>query len=96
MIDGYPNSIEEVLYANIDRNYNGVSKQFDGDLYYKLEAKNKLFWDLNGDFFNNGSTSSSGGISIGLGENTILAFNVSFSSTSNHFAYCHKSGRVTF
>lgn len=23
---GYPNSIEEILYANIDRNYNGTSK----------------------------------------------------------------------
>ena len=91
---GYPNSIEQVLYANIDRNCNGISKQFAGTLYYKLEAANKLYWDLNGDFYNNGSTTIGGGASIGIGESSSINLQVSYSS--NHYAYCHESGRITF
>ncbi|MEE0967686.1 MAG: hypothetical protein U0L85_11665 [Bacilli bacterium] len=93
---GYPNSIEEILYANIDRNYNGTSKQFGGDLYYNLEASNCLFWDLNGDFYNNGNTTFNLGVSVEVGEAAKTTFTASMAYSSNHFAYCHKDGRVKF
>lgn len=95
-VGGYPNSIEEILYANIDRNHNGTSKQFGGDLYYNLEASNCLFWDLNGDFYNNGTTTFNLGVSVQLGEGAKTTFTASMAYSSNHFAYCHKDGRVRF
>lgn len=91
----YPNSIEEILYANIDRNHNGTSKQFVGDLYYNLEANNCLFWDLNGDFFNNGTTFNLG-VSVELGKGAKTTFTPSMTDSLNHFAYCHKEERVRF
>lgn len=91
---GSPKAIIKVQHANIDRNDNGTTKQFSGKLYYNLEASNKLYWDLNGDFYNNGTTALSGGISIGVGENTSVNFSVSYSS--NYYNYCHKSSRITF
>lgn len=91
---GYPARIIEVLNANIDRNYNGISKQFKGSLYYHLEASNKLYWDLNGDFYNNGSTTYSGGVSIKVGGSTTVNFSIS--GSSNYYAYCNKYDRVTF
>lgn len=91
---GYPHEIQKVLYANIDRNDDGVSKQFSGSLFYHLEKYNKLHWDLNGDFYNNGTTNVGGSVEIGVGEKTSVGFSVSYSK--NHYAYCHKSGDVTF
>ena len=91
---GYPLSFVKVQRGSIDRNYNGVSKQFSGELYYHLERNNKLHWDLNGDFFNNGTTTVSLGASVGVGGDSSISFSIS--SASNHFAYCHKYDDITF
>lgn len=93
---GYPEEIQKVQYANIDRNDGGTSKQFSGTLYYHLEKSDKLHWDLNGDFYNNGTTSVGTNASIGLGQAASISFSASSSTSSNHYAYCHKYGDVTF
>ena len=80
-----PLAMVEVKNANIDRQYNNISKQFDGSLYYNLESDKKLYWDLNGDFYNNGTTSVSGGASIKVSEYLTLTFSVT--GSSNHYKY---------
>lgn len=88
-----PTKFIKILNANIDRNYYGTSKQFGGTLYYNLESSSTIYWDVNGDFFNNGTTTFAAGASIGVGESTSISFSIS--NSSNHFAYCHKTGRFT-
>lgn len=88
-----PSQFVKVYYGNIDRNWKGTTKQFTGSLYYKLESSKKIFWDLNGDFYNNGTTSSTTGGQVGLGEFANTSFSVSYST--NHYAYVHKSGRYS-
>ena len=86
-----PSKIAKILNANIDRNYYGTSKQFSGDLYYNLESERCIYWDVNGDFYNNGTTSVGLGGQIGIGEDTHVSFSVS--SSSNHYSYCNQHGR---
>lgn len=91
---GSPCRISKIQYANLDRNYNGSSKQFSGILYYNLESGKQIFWDLNGDFFNNGTTTVSFGATVSKGENSSTSFGVSYSS--NHYKYIHTSKRIVF
>ena len=89
-----PDAMVEVKYANIDRDYQGVSKQFSGTLYYNLETSRKLYWDLNGDFYDNGTTTISSGISIPVGGTNTATFSVSYAS--NHYKYIHYSKTYSF
>lgn len=84
-----PNRMESIKYFNIDRNYKGTSKQFAGTLYANLETGKRLYWDLNGDFYENGTTTVTGGGSLGIGETAKANFSLSYST--QFFAYCHKS-----
>lgn len=86
-----PDRILSIEYANINRQYGNTSKQFSGSLYYNLEAGNQFYWDLNGDFYNNGTTTYSYGGSVGVNGAASTSFSVAYAS--NHYAYKQISGR---
>lgn len=86
--------ILKILKVSLNRSYNGLSKQFSGDIYSKLENPNKIYYILNGDFYNNGTTTSSGGVNISVGGGASVSFSVSYAS--NHFTYSYKTGYKTF
>lgn len=69
------------------------SKQFSGEVYVNLEANDRIRYSVNGDFYNNGTTTISGGISIGIGQSGQLNFSVSY--TNNHFGYLNHVGYWT-
>lgn len=75
-----PCRISKVEYADLNRVYGTTTKQFAGTLKYNLETGNSLYWDLNGDFYNNGTTTLSGGVSIGIGGSSTISFNASVTS----------------
>lgn len=83
--------ILSLLNTSLNRGYNGISKQFSGTIYTNLENAACIYFELNGDFYNNGTTSMSGGVSVGVGEKTTVNFSVS--SASNHFKYIYKADR---
>lgn len=85
-------SFFSVKHASLDRKYNGMSKQFGGELYYNLERNDRLYYELNGDFYDNGTTTSSGGFEIGLGDEAKIKFNISYSS--NFYEYCSYRDRI--
>lgn len=89
-----PDAIVSVLNASLNRSYNDKTKQFSGTLFYHLEAYNKLFFELNGDFYDNGTTTYSGGVSIGISENSSIKFSVTYSS--NHYKYIFYPYRFIF
>ena len=91
---GTYHGIIRVLRTEINRNYNGMSKQFSGSLYVNLEQADRIFYIINGDFFNNGSSTLSGGLNIGIGESASVNFGGSY--VSNHYKYVYHEGRVHF
>lgn len=86
-----PCSLTSIQYGNIDRNYNGSSYGFDGTLYYNLENYKTIFFDLNGNFYKNASTTESIAGTVGIGGVATSSF--SSSNTSNFYAYKHDSQR---
>lgn len=59
-----------------------------------LEDANRIFYIVNGDFFNNGMTTWNAGVTIGVGKAANVKFGVS--GASNHYQYRYVESRVTF
>ena len=62
----------KILSVVFDRN-NAISpyslvKQFDGNVYVNLEANDRIYYSVDGDFYNTGTTSFNGSVSVGVGE----------------------------
>lgn len=87
-------AIKKILKVSMNRSYNGISKQFGGSVYTNLEDPNRIYWMVNGDFYNNGTTTVNGSVSISVGGSAEVAFGVS--SASNHYSYAYKTGYYNF
>lgn len=85
----------KILNVVFDRN-NAISpyslvKQFDGNVYVNLEANDRIYYSVDGDFYNTGTTSFNGSVSVGVGESVNVGFSVS--TSSSYFAYINHNGR---
>lgn len=72
--------IQDIMYVDMQRNYNGMSKQFQGSIHYHKESNTRVSYVVNGDFYNNGQTS----VSFSAG-NEVTTFTISYSS--DHYKY---------
>lgn len=92
-----PISMNRVVSYTINRNNNLnnfiKSKQFSGDLYVNLEDEKNLFFWIDGDFYDNGTTTFSGGGELKIGEKGKVTGTVTYAS--NHYAYCFYDERLT-
>lgn len=86
--------IKKILKVSLNRNYRGTSKAFGGEIYTRLEDPNRIFYILNGDFYNNGSTTVNGSVNIGIGKAASVSFGGSY--TSKHYKYAYKQGYKSF
>lgn len=85
--------IKKVLNTSLNRGYGGISKTFSGYVYTRLENSYTIYYILNGDFYNNGTVSFSGGASdIAVGSSAKLSCSVSYSTS--HYKYCYADGRL--
>ena len=85
----------KILNVVFDRN-NAISpyslvKQFDGNVYVNLEANDRIYYSVDGDFYNTGTTSFNDSVSVGVGESVNVGFSVS--TSSSYFAYINHNGR---
>lgn len=82
-------NINSIYSVQLVRSYNGISKQYSGDIEVWLRSTYAIEYTVNGDFYNNGTTTISGGanLQIGLDEIGKLTFTVSGSYQNNHYAY---------
>ena len=82
---------DSIYDADLDRKHisSNVSKQFQGKLRVELHSKTRLFYLINGDFYNNGTTTVSGTVSAG---GVIWSGSGTVSNSSNHFKYWNNSG----
>ena len=86
--------IKEVNNVSLNRDYNGKVKLFAGEIYYKQENRITVYYLINGDFYDKGSLSVSGGGAVGIGESAKLNFSVSYSS--DYYAYIYKPDRIFY
>jgi len=77
---------------NTTDKYN-TSKRFQGTVYTNLESITSIYYMINGQFFDNSSTTATAGIQIGLGEGSNISR--SSSSTTNFYAGISEYGRFS-
>ncbi|MBF0713536.1 hypothetical protein HZY83_02395 [Gemella sp. GH3] len=87
--DGWDNyfSVDKILNVSVIPN----NKVFVGSVYYNLENNYTVYYEVNGNLYNNATISISGGGSVGVGSAGSL--NISASYTTNHYAQLYKSER---
>ncbi len=88
--DEYDYSVEKIVHAEINGKYSDVEKKFAGSIYTNLESPNRIFWTINGDFFNSGETE------ITFTQHNDSSFLVSYDLTylSEHYEYCYIEHRL--
>lgn len=86
--------IYKILKVDMNRQHNSKSKNFTGNIYYNLETNTKIYYSINGDFYNNGTISTTGGGSVGIGESGELYF--SLTGASSHFKYFYEEDYVHY
>ncbi|WP_145040975.1 hypothetical protein [Paenibacillus sp. Y412MC10] len=84
--------IVKVLNTTMNRSSFGKSKQFGGTIFVHLESANKIHWVVGGDWYNNGTTTINGGVTINLGQAATI--NAGVSASSNHYKYYYGTGDV--
>lgn len=85
-----PEIITSVDHAEVNIQDSQVAKSYNGNLYYNLESNNVLFWDLNGDIYNEGNTSYKN-----EPRSTESAFvHYVIDGLYEHYKYIHDSGRL--
>lgn len=95
---GYLTDIDRIVNSTLDRtnthsNSSIKSKHFNGDMYVNLQDSKNIYYWVNGDFYNNGNTTVTGGVSFGVGESGKINFTAS--NTTNHYAYCFRENTMT-
>ena len=73
--------ILSIYSVQLVRSYSGISKQFTGNISVWLRSAYQIEYTINGDFYNNGTTtvSGGGGLDLGIGESV----NISLSASMN-------------
>lgn len=86
--------IIKVLSVSMNRQYNNLNKQFGESVYTHLQNANRIFYRVEGDFYNNRTTTFNGGINLSVGKSASFSFGASHSS--NHYGYIYQEGRYSF
>ena len=89
---GHFYQIHSIYSVQLNREYNGKSKQFAGDIEVWLRTGSIIEYIINGDFYDNGTTTIEGGGSINLGVNQRGTLSFSVSYLSDHFKYFYDTG----
>ena len=90
--------MHEVLLYELDTrntltNVSHPSKQFVGTLFVNLESTKSLYYNLNGDFYNNGSVEWTVGGTLKVGDSFTLT--AQRTSVNNHYLQYHFNERLT-
>ncbi len=90
--------ITSIYSVQMNRMYNGMSKQFSGDVQVWLRGPLSIEYVVNGDFYQNGTTTSTGGANLDLGIDDVATVKFEASSTvsSNHYKYCYQHATARF
>lgn len=90
--------IQSIFSVQLYREYNGITKQFVGDIQVFLRSAYQIQYIINGDFFNNATIGSSSDAQMSVGIGGSFSFSVSggAESSSNHYKYFFYDDIVAF
>ena len=90
--------ILSIYSVQLVRSYSGISKQFTGNISVWLRSAYQIEYTINGDFYNNGTTTvrGGGGLDLGIGESVNISLSASMSYESNHYKYFYEHRTVAF
>ncbi len=90
--------ILSIYSVQLVRSYSGISKQFTGNISVWLRSAYQIEYTINGDFYNNGTTtvSGGGGLDLGIGESVNISLSASMLYESNHYKYFYEHRTVAF
>lgn len=80
----------EIDDLHLKRSYNSGSKAFNGKFRAKIEGSKRIYWVINGDFYDNGTTQTSFSGAVGMDDDATLSFSVE--NQKGHFGYVYKTG----
>lgn len=82
---------DKLYDADLDRKdaSTGTSKQYQGKLKVEIQSKNRIFYLINGDFYNNGTTTITGSVTA---SGVVWSGTGEISNQSNHYKYWNNSG----
>lgn len=89
--DGWNNyySIDKLLNVSIKHD----SKSFGGSVYANLESNTSIYYDVEGNLYNGGTTTVSGNLNIGVGQGGSAGLGASYST--DIYAHISDSGRAS-
>lgn len=80
----------EIEDLHLKRSYNSGSKAFSGKIRAKMESSKRIYWVINGDFYDKGTTQTSFSGAVGMDDDATLSFSVE--NQKGHFGYVYKTG----
>ncbi|EPM8160299.1 hypothetical protein ABQD66_05060 [Enterococcus hirae] len=91
---GHFRAIKRIVAINLVREDQEVAKAFSGTVYVNLEEANRIYYIVNGDFFNQGTTSWQIGSTSGVDSALDLRFTTK--DAGSHYQYSYSEHRITF
>ena len=91
---GHFRAIKRIIAINLVREDQEVAKAFSGTVYVNLEEANRIYYIVNGDFFNQGTTSWQIGSTSGVDSALDLRFTTK--DAESHYQYSYSEHRITF
>jgi hypothetical protein len=90
--------ILSIYHVTLYRAYNGNSKGFSGEINAWLRSPYQIEYLVNGDFYNNSTTTSGGSIGGNFGIDDFISLNASasFTSSTNHYSYFYDHQTASF
>ncbi|MBC6308849.1 hypothetical protein HCJ66_04685 [Listeria sp. FSL L7-1582] len=79
----------KVIDYNLVRSWMGVTKQFSGKFTVKFINKNNVYWSINGDFYDKGTTSTSTSVTLNVGSVASISHTVSKASAAYKYVYTY-------
>lgn len=80
--------IKEIIDVQIDQEYNGTVKKYDGNVFTHLQDAGTIKYTINTHFYDKGMTTGGLDVGIGIGQYANASFNISYEG--NHYGYCYK------
>lgn len=88
--------ITSIYSVQLNRIYKGASKVFQGNLESWLRSPYQIEYIINGDFYNQATSTSSYTISGSWGTNVKISLTITASNSSSYYAPIYQSRTVSF
>ena len=90
--------IVTIYSVQLNRRYGNLTKQFGGTIEVWLRNAYTIEYVVNGDFYDNGTTTVTGGTNANIGIDGFASFGYNASNTvsSNHYEYCYQHETKAF